>query len=270
MKRMILLTLCVIGVSSILRAAAGFDAPLEKKQVDLALVPGVGNGRNRISCFYFDQFMVKEIDLGEKGADQLSIIPFSKDSGKPPCQKDPAKNEIVIPGQGPGSWSGYFKGVKSQFVFFDADDGSDGALGFSVFDGRNAKKLFEDAAVGDLVLTNLNGSSTTVRYERAYRGSCSIPKEGQSCWAKIHAEIHVQPSTPPDCATGYSESKTYMAHARCKAQNMLGADCFQKDMQTMSRWDDSPSVIGYPVEIADLNKPTIRPTGMIISCWPAD
>ncbi|MBN1566787.1 MAG: hypothetical protein JXA73_03005 [Acidobacteria bacterium] len=210
MKRLLLFFLSLLCIPGLL-AHEGFDAPLKQKKVSLPQIPGVPNSRNHVACFYFDHFMVKQIDMGDIGADQLSIIPVGENTGGPPCQRDRIPGEISIPKEGTTGWSGYFKGAKSHFVFFDADDGFNGALAFAIYDAKDGKKLFEDNAVGALIFTKSSESAIALRYERAYVGSCSIPREGKSCWNKISAEIHMNSSKYPDCAAGYLKSKAELS-----------------------------------------------------------
>src|SRR5882672_8709432 len=130
MKRMILLALCLIGAASILQAKDEFDSPLEKKQVNLPPIqapqPGESYAPNektdyrRISCFYFNHFVVKEIDLcvepncegKDEGAYRLSIQPLSTESSKPSCQMASGAKEMIIP------FEGHFVGAKSHYFFF--------------------------------------------------------------------------------------------------------------------------------------------------------
>ncbi len=57
-------------------ASSVFDKPLQVVRVKLPPDPLNPQARARVSCFYFAHVMVKEVDLGEKGADQLSIVPL--------------------------------------------------------------------------------------------------------------------------------------------------------------------------------------------------
>lgn len=60
-------------------------------------------------------------------------------------------------------WSGYFKGVRGNYIFFDGDDGYDGGVPFAIYDGTNAQKLFEDSVRGDF--QDLRLTQTSIGYE---------------------------------------------------------------------------------------------------------
>src|ERR1700761_2785037 len=121
-------------------ADPGFDKPIKQGHQPLARStsksPKIGT-----TCFYFTGFMVKQVDEGEEGAEQLSIVPAANPAKPPPCQRDNLPDEKVVP---PDEWSGYFKGVKGDYVLFEAEDGVNGAVGFAVFAAASGKKLFED------------------------------------------------------------------------------------------------------------------------------
>ncbi len=127
-------------------AADVFDKPLDKQVVKLPADSDNPQAKPKRSCFTYPGFMVKEVDLGEVGADELSITPISKGGQKPFCGAKTA-NEIVIKGD---DWSGYFEGVKGDFVFFTAEEGVNGGMLFAVFSGGNGKKLFEELAGTEL------------------------------------------------------------------------------------------------------------------------
>ncbi len=262
--------LCTLGLataSTPVHAAAGFDSPTEVRRVSISSTAVTDGQSGRVSCFYFPRFMIKEIDLREKGAEQLSIAAFSGD--KPPCGRDLAPREKVIPAQGAGGWSGYFKGVKGEFVFFDGDDGVDSGVAFAVFRGVTGEKIFADSAYGEIDFPKSATASVALRYDRVYHGPCSIPKEGKPCWEKIKAEIHSGSTQPPDCEAAYEQLKNGMARDLCGGRNIRDAHCVAKQLATITGWDESPSVIAYPVRIEDLSKPRVMPTGTNLNCWPA-
>jgi len=121
----------------------GFDKPLKKTVVDLGPSPFYmpsQHVRNKLTCYRHPTFTVKEYDEGEKGAEWLSIVP----SAQAACTLRHREDEKVNT-----EWSGYFRGVKSGFVFFDAADGMDGGLPFAVFDVKTGRKLFPDSCLLD-------------------------------------------------------------------------------------------------------------------------
>src|SRR5579883_2345248 len=146
-----------------------FDAPLQT--LTRTLPAAKGHNKTVITCRYYAHFMVKQVDEGEVGAAQLSIVPLGG-SAKPACQRPNVASEKVV---SPRDWSGYFKGVKGDYVLFDADDGVNGGLGFAVIAAATAKKRFEDSAVGALKGVALAGDVLTLRYARSYSAECSVP-----------------------------------------------------------------------------------------------
>lgn len=117
-----------------------FDTPLEKKIVDLGPSRsnrlGMQNIRIILSCYYFPNFVVKQYDSGQKGAEWLAITPPSNGS-LPACTESHGSGERVIDGQ---QGNGYFRGVKENLVFFNADDGYGGGLPFCRFRFGNGEE----------------------------------------------------------------------------------------------------------------------------------
>lgn len=246
-------------------AYASFDVPLEIKHVDLGPSKTSPSSRDEVTCFYFDKFMVKQIDLSEKGAAQLSILRFSKNAKRPACQKKNVTQEMIVDSEG---WIGYFKGVKSHYVFFDADDGWNGAMSFAVFDANTGKKVFSDAAVGDIDLIE-KSAKVGLRYGRAYLAPCALLVEGKDCWEKVMSATGIRDMHAPDCVTGYRKSKRDWAHTRCDDESDYLA-CFQKEMNSaqFQEVDKSKAMLEYPVEILDLSAPAPQPLGTATACWP--
>src|SRR5258707_14696075 len=58
--------------------AESFDRPVSKRVVNLGKPPHTPGQNAKVSCSYFADFMIKEIDMGEKSADRLSITPAPK------------------------------------------------------------------------------------------------------------------------------------------------------------------------------------------------
>ena len=237
--------------------------------VDKITVPAKGDKpKTQISCHYYPHFMVKQIDEGEVGAAQLSILP-SDGPHKPKCQQANAANEKVVNAD---DWSGYFKGVKGDFVFFDADDGVNGGLGFAVF-GTDAKKIFEDSAFGPIHEVALAGSTLTVKYQRSAAASCSVVKDGASCWTKAVTETGVPATPAPDCAGGYLKAKTAMARGRCDADRTPTQACIDKTLKELDaqKWNEAPSVFVFEAQtVIAGGKPATTALGPALACHPSD
>jgi hypothetical protein len=262
--------LCAVVTLGSLAWAAGFDKPLSKKTVELGPSSAFSQNRAKITCYWFAHFMVKEVDLGEKGAWRLAIVHGSKKS-VPDCTRLREKGEIVV---NPDDWSGYFKGVKGNLVFFYADDGWNGGMGFAVYDARTGKKIFEDVASGDLEFSDTpaktNDAETAVHYSRLVDGGCVVPKEADACWDKIKQRFALT-SAAPDCKAGYENSAQVLAKGRCQAQNSDNPECVAKEIVlARKQTGDANSVIAYPVEAVFSANPTVRPIAGDLRCWPSD
>jgi hypothetical protein len=257
--------LCV-GAAALAAPASIFDAPRSTKVVKL---PTASGAKAAVTCRYYPSFMVKEVDEGEIGASQLAIVPTTKDSTAPTCARNNLPNQKTI---APNDWSGYFKGVKGDYVFFDAEDGVNGAMGFAVFDVA-AKKLFDDSASGQFKDVTVEGDTITLSYRRSFSARCSVVKEGASCWTQIATAAGLAAASSPDCARGYLEAKKEMAKARCEANEDKSASCVATTLGELDRqrWDESPSVVTYDVRtVIASGRPTTTAAGPALSCHPAD
>ena len=262
--------LCAILALGSLAWPAGFDKPLSKRTVELGPSTASPQNRAKVTCYWFAHFMVKEVDLGEKGASRLAIVHGNKKS-VPDCSRLREKGEIAI---NPDDWSGYFKGVKGNLVFFDADDGWNGGIGFAVYDAKTGKKIFEDVALGDLEFSDTppktSDAETTVRYIRLVDGGCILPREEAACWDKIRQRFALT-SGAPDCKAGYETSAQALAKGRCQAQNSDNPDCLAKEIVlARKQTGDANSVIAYPVEAVFSANPTVKPIAGDHRCWPSD
>ena len=261
--RLVFALLTLLSVS----AADSFDKPRFKKTVDLGPSRSRTKSHAKVNCYFFASFMVKEIDLGEKGADRLSIVPLPRET-LPRCTRAKAWNEVVI---NPNEWTGYFKGVKSELVFFDADDGWNGGMGFAVYDRRSGKKIFEDSAVGELEFLPVQGHEVSLKYTRIIDGQCILPQDSAACWAQIHKTTGLESASMPDCQKGYEQSAQNLAKGRCQAQNSDTPKCFDREIQlARDQTKGANSVIAYPVEVTLGSKPEIKPVAGELQCWPAD
>ena len=199
-------TCCVAGASARM-AEPFFDKPV--KVVHVPLPPDKDNpqAKPEVRCTYYPDFAVKEIDLGEEGDFQLSIL-RGKDSA---CRKENSANEKIV---SPDDWTGYFDGVFRNYIFFSAEDGWNGGLGFAVFT-PDAKKLFDDVAKKwEMVATTglpppagIAGNGLALRYVRVYGAKCSLAgASGEACWAKIERDTGLQ-APAPDCEDLYAREQ---------------------------------------------------------------
>jgi hypothetical protein len=260
---------CVLAWTSVALTAqtASFDKPQFTKTVDLGPSRSTPGARAKVTCYFFSSFMVKEVDMAEKGAARLAIAPAIKSKLRT-CSRlrDEGEKEINS-----DEWTGYFKGVKGDLVFFDADDGVNGGMGFAVFSAKTARKIFDDVALGPVQLSTREDKVVTLTYTRLAAGDCVIPKEQAACWDKIKQKLSLDSAAAPDCKAGYEKSAQEMARGRCQAQKADNPECLAKEI-TLARQqaNDSPSVISYPVEVVLGPEPAIKPANGNVGCWPAD
>jgi len=266
----LLVVLCIGGLSApaAWAAASVFDPPLQTQKRTLPALKGTPKAV--LTCRYYAHFMVKEVDEGEIGAAQISIVPSDGGAPKPACQRKNVPSEKVV---NASEWSGYVKGVKGDYVFLDADDGVNGGLGFAVFAAGSAKKLFDDSAVGNLKSVALEGKVLTLRYARSYSGDCSVPHDGAGCWSKIAAATGQTAAKQPDCAAGYLKAENEMAKGRCEAQKKSGPGCLASALKELDRqrWDEAPSVVVYDAEtVLGPDGASIKPLTAARACHPSD
>jgi hypothetical protein len=255
-------------------SADSFDKPLRKQTVVLSPAsksippdPAV-----KASCFFYADFMVKQIDAGEVGSESLSIVPLKK--GVPAaCSRKRSAGEIVID---PKDWSGYFKGVKDRMVFFSGDDGVNRGMGFAVFDSTTGKKIFDDVAFGPLEFPDLHHPHLTLRYTRVADGGCNMLKDQVVCWSKIKSNLGSD-LAEPDCKKAYEKSARELAEGRCQAEGKnkdlvkASAACVAKELPLATQQtSEASSVIAYLVEVDLSPQPAIRPVARPTQCWPSD
>jgi len=261
--RVLYVALLLVGIA----AADSFDRPRTKKTLGLGPSPAGFGRHGKVNCYFYPTFMVKEVDLGEKGADKLAIVPV-RHGIVPPCTRARSKAEMVIDAN---EWSGYFKGAKGDLVFFDADDGWNGGMGFAVYDSHTGKKVFEDSAVGGIDFLPPQGGQVTLKYTRIIDSQCNAPKDQAACWDQIRKTIGVENPPQPDCKKAYEESAQKLAKGRCAAQKSNTAQCVAKEIQlARDQTSQATSIIAYPVEVALGPQPTIKPVAGELRCWPSD
>jgi hypothetical protein len=248
-----------------------FDTPVSTERIVFKVRRGEPIAKRELTCFHFAELRVRQLDLGEVGAAELAILPYGANAKRVACRQKRETAEIIISGS---KWSGYFKGAKAGFAFFDAEDGTNGGLGFAVFDGRTGAKLFEDLAAGEIRAADPIEDGIRLRYTRAFVGKCSVPVEGSGCWSEIVKQMPgVSAERIPDCAAGYLNAKSEMAHDRCEAHRDQSEACLQSQMKLLDeqQWDKSPSVLGYEVEaLITRSRQSVAAVGGQLSCWPAD
>jgi membrane-bound inhibitor of C-type lysozyme len=177
-----------------------FDEPVSVDMTPLPADKANPDAQPQVSCYRFAGFAVKEVDLGEKGAESLAIT--AKDAA---CARAPGKGETVVDDE----VAGYFLGAKGHFVFFQAADGWNGGLPFVVYDGRNGTRLFEDSFTGDdFGSLAVDGETLKLTFRRVYSADCSLFKDAATCGAAVGKATGLGAATPlPDCAATYEAEK---------------------------------------------------------------
>jgi len=250
-------------------SAEPFDAPLKVRTLKLAPDPQNAGAKREVSCFYYRSIVVKQIDLGEVGANRLGLLPvLSRTATQCRAERDP--NEYDLP---PETWNGYFKGVKFDYAFFDAANGVNGGRGFMVYRIYDRKVLFEDVAERGLQSVDLNRGALKLQYRRVLAAKCSVLTTGDACRDAIARETGVRPGSLSGCDSGYRDARLSMAARRCAAQARPRGTCITEELARVDaqRWDEAPTVIVYGVEtVLQDESAAIMPRSDVLACRPSD
>ncbi len=222
----------------------GFDKPLRTTVVDLGPSPfyrASQHVRNKLTCYYYSSFAVKQYDEGQKGAEWFSTV----SSPTAACTRRHEKDERVY--LYPDAWKGYFRGAKGALMLFDAPDGQNGGLPFAVFDVETGRKLFEDSSLLDYQQKALHiknafriTSEPRLTYLRVVPAGCDLRAELADCWNKVRTDLGITQAAKPVCS-GYEK-----------------ADVIRE------------SAVAYPVSVLLTATPEIKAVDGPIFCWPAD
>ncbi|MGE3622550.1 MAG: hypothetical protein AB7H77_01570 [Bdellovibrionales bacterium] len=285
------LAVLLVGVPALAAApdtSGLFDAPERTVQealgedAEFPRDPENPDAKRVIDCYYYSNFVVKQIDIGEKGVSRLSAAPVttvpSKEKGQPPVRQLPPCSTAPMPGEftvSADSWSGYFKGVKGNYMFVDADDIYNGGTGLAVFDIAKRAKIYEDLVKDKIKSVEKSGDAVIMRYRRAFAATCSVPSQGKSCWQDIVTKTGLTATTPmPDCDGAYQKAKAELAQLLCdNGESKDTVNCVAESIKALDeqKWTEAPSVIGYNAEvIIGGSAPVAKPTGGAVECWPAD
>jgi hypothetical protein len=178
--------------------------------------------------------------------------------------------EYVIPAD---TWSGYFRGVKADYAFFDAPDGTNGGLGFMALRLFDRKAVLEDVAQHGIKSIDYEEGVLKLRYQRVFAGTCSIRTGGDSCRDALVRDTGVSAGSLSICSQGYQAAREAMAKGRCAAQSNHQRDCFLQELDRLGeqKWNEAPTVIVYEAE-ATLKDGTlvITPRSGALACHPSD
>ena len=242
-----------------------FDKPARETRVPLPANPDVPGAKPMLTCWYYPHFMVKQLDRGEKGAEQLVIAPIETNRAAPPCAEKSGKNEQPIQ-----AWSGYFWGVKGNYVFFQAADGVNGGTGFAVFNADNGQRLHTGSmsdehfrALQLLTPTSTRGTdprialppySLLMRYRSNFQAPCSLRSAPTVCWSLVRQTLGLTQTVPPDCNKAYAEQEQQTA---ARDKNAVASN---------------PTVITYEVEAVVDGGGVVRLASLspATACFPAE
>jgi hypothetical protein len=257
------------AVPALAPASGPFDSPLKTTSVRLAADPQNPKVRRQVTCFYYRSIVIKQLDYGEVGADRLSLLPvLSRNATQ--CHEDREALEYVIPAS---TWSGYFRGVKADYAFFDAPDGVNGGLGFMVLRLYDRKAVLEDVAQHGIKSIEYEEGALKLHYQRVYAGDCSILTVGESCRDTLVRDTGVTAGSLSICPQGYRAAREAMAKGRCSAQANRQKDCFQKELDHLGeqKWDEAPTVIVYEAEATFKDGTLVTtPRSDALACHPSD
>jgi hypothetical protein len=259
----------LVALAGPLVFTTGTDTPQKLERVDLpprcALCPP-----GRITCAHYATFSVREVDLGDVGAEVLAIAPREPKRPLPACTRERMPGEVSVTG-GAENFFGYFEGARGPYVLFRSEERRAGALGFAVYDGATGQRVFTDAAVGPVRLLG-GGGHVGLAFQRFSIASCSPLAGGDACWQRIRAELGVG-DPPPDCAGAYKEANELAAKEACRDDTQAAARCVEQQLRLRPAFPPVvPPVLGYEVEVADLATPIARAAEgtRVTSCRPSD
>ena len=264
-----------LGVTHLSRAAEVYDAPLRVQHVRLPADPSNPDTRREVVCWSYPNYMVKQVDFGEVGAERLAILPAA--AGKMRACREPKEaDEYAIPVE---VWSGYFAGTKGGFAFFNGEDGVNGGDAFMVLRIADKKKLLEDVVDQGFESMEVRAGAVQVRYRRVYSAACSVETAGASCIDAVAKATGVSKASLAICSNGYRAAKETLAAERCKSRSKKDQQCVARELDLIGKqkWDAVPSVITYEVELElregsaePAQSSAAKPLGDALRCYPAD
>jgi hypothetical protein len=265
----IVLAMIACTVPALGLASGPFDSPLKVRKIRLDPDPQNPKARREVTCYYYRSIVIKQVDYGEVGADRLALLPvLSRNATQ--CHENREALEYIIPAD---TWSGYFKGVKADYAFFDAPDGVNGGLGFMVLRLYDRKPVVEDVAQHGIKSIDYEEGTLKLHYQRVYAGNCSILTAGESCRDALMRDTGVSAGSLSICLQGYLAAREAMAKGRCSAQASREKDCLQKELDRLGeqKWDEAPTVIVYEAQ-ATLKDGTLvtTPRSDALACHPSD
>jgi hypothetical protein len=259
-------------------AAANYDGapPFEKaadtKTVKLDPAATEPGSSKEVRCFYFSHVLVKEIDEGEIGDQQISYMILGPGQAIPDCAEKPIAGEKKL-----RSDESYFWGTAADRLFLVDADGANGTIGFRVYDPQSSRELFHDTIKLDSRLREITADAGKLHlsYTRAVTGSCSVVTGGETCWRAITGKMQMPETAPPDCRAGYDAAMRRQVEEACSGQggDSDKAECLQRETKDRSTgWETAPSVVSYDVDVVvgPTDEVARNFSGGPVACWPSD
>lgn len=183
------------------REAALFDRPVSKKVVPAKLE---SDPSGETTCTYFPDLMIKEIGTDSPTPDDAIIVRTASAL----CSRPAVADGVTL-----ATKSHSFIGKKGPFLFFGATD-PNGAVPFMIIEAASGKIIYNDGKIDPgFRSVEIESGKVHIRFRRAFNASCSILKDGASCWSRLLGEGKIpramaqsQP-TPQACVASYSKSQ---------------------------------------------------------------
>ncbi|HTO32260.1 MAG TPA: hypothetical protein VL202_13940 [Pararhizobium sp.] len=191
-----LLGIALTIVPSLVAAASAdpFDRPVATETVKLPADPQNPSAEPKVTCNRYTDVMVKQVDLGEVGAEKLAF-----QATDAPCERDGTGERVIR-----DDIAGYFLGVFGPYVFFQAADGWNGGLPFVVYDSGTATKLFDAAmAIDSLSAIEADEHGLSLQFVRNLTTACSLYADKDDCAKRIGEETGLEIARIPDCKDAY-------------------------------------------------------------------
>jgi hypothetical protein len=197
----------LLGANVALAVDYGYDPGFEKPtaKVEHPVLPSkeILDSRAHVTCYEFSNFGVLEVDLGEIGAERLSLLAALKKGDKRTCVRDDKTGEKPT-----GLTDHYFWGVKGPYAFFRSADGVNGFSELVVLEGATGKKVLT-ASFEDPLKFSGTGKTLGLSFMTEIAADCSYPKDGKVCWEKMLKKAGVPDvlyAKAPDCPLAINEA----------------------------------------------------------------
>jgi hypothetical protein len=273
-SRVVAVCLAVAATFPAFAASYDGDAPFEKaadiRAVNIGPADTVPPSDKEVRCFYFTKLMVKELDEHEVGDTELSYFITGPGQTVPDCAAKPIPGERKLEVE-----ESYFWGTAAEKLFLIDADGSNGTIGFRVYEPQSSRELFRDTVKLSSRPREIaeDGGKLHLAYTRAVTGSCSVVTGGETCWRAITRKMQMPESPVPDCRAGYEAALQHQAEEACQGQSGDKPACLERETKDRSTgWDAAPSVVSYDVDVVvgPTDEVARKFSGGPVACWPAD